>query len=304
MGGERTMRMKLTFGPPEVIIERRPDGVMLARSPHALGSHPRAATDWLDHWAKVAPERVFLAEREPAGGSWRKLTYGEARAACAQRRAGPDRPQSRRRTAGRDPLRQQRRSRAHGARRSDRRRPVRACVGPLFARRQGFRQAQGDHRRPDARPGFRRRRRAVRRRDRGGRAGRCRDRRKDQSAPDSPHDDVRRDARDEGRGRRRPRPGEGRAGHDRQAPVHLGLDRHAEGSHQHPSDDDLEPGNAARRQSELRRRAAGPDRLAAVEPHLRRQQQFQSRARQWRLVLHRRGPAAPRRDRSHRPQPP
>ena len=45
------------------------------------------------------------------------------------------------------------------------------------------------------------------------------------------------------------------------------------------------------------------DRLAAVEPHLRRQQQFQSRARQWRLVLHRRGPAAPRRDRSHRPQP-
>ena len=75
------MRMKLTFGPPEVIIERRPDGVMLARSPHTLGSHPRAATDWLDHWAKVAPERVFLAEREPAGGSWRKLTYGEARAA-------------------------------------------------------------------------------------------------------------------------------------------------------------------------------------------------------------------------------
>ena len=60
------MRMKLTFGPPEVIIERRPDGVMLARSPHALGSYPRAATDWLDHWANVAPERVFLAERERA----------------------------------------------------------------------------------------------------------------------------------------------------------------------------------------------------------------------------------------------
>ncbi len=56
-------RTKLAFGPPEVVVERRPDGVMLARSPHPLGSYPRVATDWLDHWAKVAPERVFLAER-------------------------------------------------------------------------------------------------------------------------------------------------------------------------------------------------------------------------------------------------
>jgi feruloyl-CoA synthase len=74
-------RTKLTFGPPEVVVDRRPDGVMLARSPHPLGSYPRAATDWLDHWAKVAPERVFLAERERASGSWRKVTYAEARGA-------------------------------------------------------------------------------------------------------------------------------------------------------------------------------------------------------------------------------
>ncbi len=78
------MRTKLAFGPPEVVVERRPDGVMLARSPHPLGSYPRAATDWLDHWAKVAPERVFLAERERAHGreSWRKVTYAAARAAA------------------------------------------------------------------------------------------------------------------------------------------------------------------------------------------------------------------------------
>jgi feruloyl-CoA synthase len=74
-------RTKLTFGPPEVIVEPRPDGVLLARSPHPLGSYPRVATDWLDHWAKVAPERVFLAERERADGSWRKVTYSEARGA-------------------------------------------------------------------------------------------------------------------------------------------------------------------------------------------------------------------------------
>ena len=73
-------RTKLAFGPPEVVVERRADGVMLARSPHPLGSYPRVATDWLDHWAKVAPERVFLAER--GRESWRKVTYAEARAAA------------------------------------------------------------------------------------------------------------------------------------------------------------------------------------------------------------------------------
>jgi feruloyl-CoA synthase len=73
-------RTKLAFGPPEVVVERRPDGVMLVRSPHPLGSYPRAATDWLDHWAAVAPQRMFLAERERGGGSWRKTTYAEARA--------------------------------------------------------------------------------------------------------------------------------------------------------------------------------------------------------------------------------
>jgi feruloyl-CoA synthase len=75
-------RTKLTLGPPEVIVERRPDGVILARSPHPLGPYPGAVTDWLDHWAAVAPERVFLAERERGGETWRKLTYAEARAAA------------------------------------------------------------------------------------------------------------------------------------------------------------------------------------------------------------------------------
>ena len=73
-------RTKLTFGPPDVIVERRPDGALLARSPHPLGAYPRAVTDWLDHWAGVAPDRVFLAERE--GEAWRKLTYAEAREAA------------------------------------------------------------------------------------------------------------------------------------------------------------------------------------------------------------------------------
>jgi len=33
-------RLKLTFGPPYVTVERRADGVMLVRSPHPLGHYP------------------------------------------------------------------------------------------------------------------------------------------------------------------------------------------------------------------------------------------------------------------------
>src|SRR5271166_7070271 len=69
--------MKLTFGPPDVTVERRPDGAMIVRSPHPLWPYPSAVTDWLDHWASAAPDRVFVAERQ--GASWRKVTYAEAR---------------------------------------------------------------------------------------------------------------------------------------------------------------------------------------------------------------------------------
>ena len=98
------------------------------------------------------------------------------------------------------------------------------------------------------------------------------------------------------RGRRGAR--QGRARHGREAPVHLRLDRIAQGRHQHPEDDDIEPGDAEGRQPELPHGRAGSGRLAAVEPHVRRQQQFQSRAVGRRLLLHRRGEAAARRDRS------
>ena len=86
------MRTKVAFGPPEVVVDRRPDGVMLRDSPHPLGSYPRAATDWLDHWAKVAPER---ASGRTTGR--KALARGHVRCCAtdgAQRRTGPDRPES------------------------------------------------------------------------------------------------------------------------------------------------------------------------------------------------------------------
>ena len=65
------------IGPSDVVIERTPEGVVYARSPHPLGPYPERLTESLDHWAAAAPDRTFMAKRE-AGGDWRKLTYAEA----------------------------------------------------------------------------------------------------------------------------------------------------------------------------------------------------------------------------------
>ena len=86
------------LGPADVIVERRGDGAILMRSPHPLGPYPRKLTERLTHWAKAAPDRVFLAQRDAAGG-WRRLNYADTlaavrsiAAALLQRDLSPDRP--------------------------------------------------------------------------------------------------------------------------------------------------------------------------------------------------------------------
>jgi feruloyl-CoA synthase len=65
------------LGPRGDVIERRADGAILLRSPEPLDSYCRSATDRLAYWAKTAPERVFLGQRE-ANGAWRRLCYHHA----------------------------------------------------------------------------------------------------------------------------------------------------------------------------------------------------------------------------------
>jgi feruloyl-CoA synthase len=67
----------MRFAPRQVELERRADGSMLLRSPQKLGRHARCVTEWLSQWSDRAAERVFLAERSPAG-AWKKLSYREA----------------------------------------------------------------------------------------------------------------------------------------------------------------------------------------------------------------------------------
>src|ERR1700683_2870326 len=86
------------LGGPEVVCERRADGAVLMRSPRSLEPYPDNLTERLAHWAGVAPDRVFLAQRGRAG-AWRTLTYAAAfaavraiAAALLDRSLSPERP--------------------------------------------------------------------------------------------------------------------------------------------------------------------------------------------------------------------
>ncbi|MFN3656157.1 MAG: feruloyl-CoA synthase [Pseudolabrys sp.] len=86
------------LGLRDVTLERRADGTLLMRAPEPLGPYPRKITERLEYWAKAAPDRVFMAQRDASGG-WRSVTYAqalrEARAigqALLARKLSPERP--------------------------------------------------------------------------------------------------------------------------------------------------------------------------------------------------------------------
>ena len=86
------------FAAAAVRVESLPGGGMILRSPQPLAAYARCVGEWLERWAREAPGRPFLAERDGTAG-WRRLTYGDgwagARAigqALLDRGLGPDRP--------------------------------------------------------------------------------------------------------------------------------------------------------------------------------------------------------------------
>ena len=169
------------LGPADVVVERRSDGAIMLRSPHPLPPHPQKLTERLTHWAKAAPERVFLAQRDAAGG-WRTMTYADTLAAVnaiatalLQRNLSPDRP-------ARHSLRQRHRARAARACRHACRHSLCADLGALFAAVGRFRQAQSDHATAVAGACLCRERHGVRARHRRRRAGKRRNRRHRPSA--------------------------------------------------------------------------------------------------------------------------
>jgi feruloyl-CoA synthase len=63
--------------PIETTLRHGAGGAVYLSSPQPLGAYPVRITDRLEHWAREAPSRVFLAQRDPAG-QWRTLTYADA----------------------------------------------------------------------------------------------------------------------------------------------------------------------------------------------------------------------------------
>ncbi len=69
---------KVSLGPADVLVERRPGGIVHLRSPHALKEFPRKITEKLDYWAEQAPDRILFAQRDEKSG-WRTVSYLQAR---------------------------------------------------------------------------------------------------------------------------------------------------------------------------------------------------------------------------------
>ncbi|MBV8426008.1 MAG: feruloyl-CoA synthase [Hyphomicrobiales bacterium] len=72
----RPMR-PVRLGESGILIEEGADGTIYARSPVRLGPYPERLTERLAHWARLAPERLFLAQRG-TDGEWHSLSFGEA----------------------------------------------------------------------------------------------------------------------------------------------------------------------------------------------------------------------------------
>lgn len=67
---------KISFGRPAVTVDRRADGTIYLRPKAPLADYPHRLTDRLLHWADIAPDRIFMAERNVEGGR-RTLTYAQ-----------------------------------------------------------------------------------------------------------------------------------------------------------------------------------------------------------------------------------
>jgi feruloyl-CoA synthase len=63
--------------PIDTTVRHGSGGVVYLSSPQPLGSYPVRITERLEHWAREAPGRTFLAQRDDTG-AWRTLNYSDA----------------------------------------------------------------------------------------------------------------------------------------------------------------------------------------------------------------------------------
>lgn len=72
---------ELPYLPQKTLIETRDDGTVLIRNGQPLKDHPPHMLWPLKYWAEQAPDRIWLAQRDPVDPTkegWQKVTYAEA----------------------------------------------------------------------------------------------------------------------------------------------------------------------------------------------------------------------------------
>jgi hypothetical protein len=68
------------FAKPEIVADRRADGSIWLRSTMPLQQDARCVGDWLEHWARQKPEKIFLGERAGLDTPWNCCLQGRAAA--------------------------------------------------------------------------------------------------------------------------------------------------------------------------------------------------------------------------------
>jgi len=71
---------EVPYLPQKVLIDRREDGTILLENGQPLKAHPPHMLSPLKQWATTAPDRIWLAQRDPvdpARDGWQTLTYVE-----------------------------------------------------------------------------------------------------------------------------------------------------------------------------------------------------------------------------------
>jgi feruloyl-CoA synthase len=66
------------FATPKTVAEHRADGSIVLRSAEPLRDSARCIGDWLEHFARQTPDKIFLAERDGADAPWATMTYAAA----------------------------------------------------------------------------------------------------------------------------------------------------------------------------------------------------------------------------------
>ncbi len=64
------------LGAFDAVVEHSAGGVIHIRTSQKLASYYNTLSEPLDHWARIAPDRVFLGQRN-ADGNWRTLSYAQ-----------------------------------------------------------------------------------------------------------------------------------------------------------------------------------------------------------------------------------